>query len=245
VTDRGAIIIPAYNEASTLGAVIESVRAHAGDVDIIVVDDGSRDRTADIASGHRAAVVRHRLNLGYTSAVQTGLLYALQRGYRHAITFDADGQHDAATLPLLLRRAAEADRPDIVIGSRFVASRRYTAPLGRSIGMRVFSVLTGVVGGQRIYDTTSGLKLMSADAIAAVARLSAGDLHSEVIVYCLRRGLRIVEVPVTMHPRSAGISMHGAMSAVAYPLRTILAMLLLSARARREAAAERATAKGL
>jgi glycosyltransferase involved in cell wall biosynthesis len=232
----GAIVVPAFNEAASLGSVLERVIALQVGAEIVVVDDGSRDATARVAASFRATVIRHRVNLGYTAAVQTGLLYALHRRHEYAITFDADGQHDPAAIPVLLDRASREDHPDIVIGSRFLGAQNYKVPIGRSIGMRAFSWLTRPLGGRRIRDTTSGLKLMSAAAIATTATLAAGDLHSELIIYCLLRGLHVVEVPVTMHPRTAGISMHGAMSAVAYPLRTILALAILRGRARREGA---------
>ena len=226
--------MPAFNEERALGEVLSRLAALPLPARVFVIDDGSSDATARTARSRGASVISHLINLGYARAVRTGIRFALDAGFDYCVTFDADGQHDPASLWVLLERASREDRPDIVIGSRFVAAGSYAAPLGRRLGMTIFSLLTRSVTGQRIHDTTSGLKWMSRRAMRIVAGLSGGDLHSEMIIYSLVRGLKVVEVPVVMTERRVGESMYGAVSALIYPLKTLVSILVLFVQARQE-----------
>src|SRR4051812_8301777 len=161
------IAIPAYNEAATIRSVVERVCQRLPDCDVLVVNDGSRDATVANLEGTGAIVMEHLCNLGYGRTIETAVQYADRRGYDRLVTLDADGQHDPAQVPGLL---AEFDtgKWDVLIGSRYVVSRRYSgAPLGRRIGMQLFSTIVGLVGGRRIYDTTSGLKVIGRQAYDA------------------------------------------------------------------------------
>lgn len=231
---RGAIVIPAFNEEKSLGDVLDRLAGLCLSAEMVVIDDGSWDGTATLARAQGATVILHLINLGYARAVQTGIRYALRKGLDYCVTFDADGQHDPSSVAQLLGRAQASDRPDIVIGSRFIQTRRYCGPLGRRLGMGLFSVLTRSIGGHRIYDTTSGLRWMSRTALPAVAGLSTVDLHSELIIYSLLRGLHVVEVPVVMRDRMSGKSMYNSIAGFAYPLKTLLSILVLFVQARRE-----------
>src|SRR5207248_1400603 len=121
--------------------------------DVLVVDDGSRDGTEQVLREAGQPHLRHPINLGYVRALQSGVRFALRRGYGYVVTLDADGQHDPAEVPALVAGLAGAD---VVVGSRFVLPTGYRAPFWRRQGMRVFSAVTALLGGQRIYDTTSG-----------------------------------------------------------------------------------------
>src|SRR5512142_545262 len=116
---RTLVIVPAFNEAESLPAVVRAVRAYAPDCDICVVDDGSTDDTAAVASALGTTVLRNPINLGIGGAVQTGYLWARQRGYDAAVQIDGDGQHDPADLPAVLGRIAHGEA-DLAIGSRFL-----------------------------------------------------------------------------------------------------------------------------
>jgi glycosyltransferase involved in cell wall biosynthesis len=233
------IVIPAHDEEPSLGTVLDQVAAVALGLPVVVVDDGSRDRTRQVAAERGAIVVSHPVNLGYLRAVQTGMLFALARGFEYCFTLDADGQHDPAALVALRDRALAPDRPDIVVGSRFVADTDYAAPLLRRAGMTLFSLLTRWVTGQRVYDTTSGLRCWSRAAVRLAVTEGIGDLHSEMIMGAMLRGLKVAEVPIRVRPREHGVSMYDAIAAAVYPFKTLLAALILAQRARRRPAEER------
>jgi glycosyltransferase involved in cell wall biosynthesis len=221
-----AIVIPAFNEAPTIAALVTRVRAAVPEADLVVVDDGSRDETPRILDELGVVTVRHACNLGYGRAIQTALKYAIRHRYDALVTIDADGQHQPEQLPGLI---AEFERGgyDLLVGSRYVAGRSYrAAPIGRRIGMLVFSLLVGLVTGQRIFDTTSGLKAIRARALEPLARWHFVDFHAEAIVYLMRLGYKVGEHPVTVAEREHGESMYGVLSSLKYPAKTLLMFVL-------------------
>jgi len=116
----GLIVIPAYNEEKTIAAIVERVYRACPDLDLIVVNDGSTDRTREQAASAGALVISHPINLGYGAALQTGIHYALQKNHGFCVFVDADGQHDPADVHRLVERMQSAGA-DLVIGSRFIA----------------------------------------------------------------------------------------------------------------------------
>lgn len=230
---RGVLIIPAYNEEERLGAVLDRVRAAGASEDVVVVNDGSRDATHRVAEEHGARVIDHEVNRGYARALSTGLQHAIDAGCDYLVYMDADGQHDPQYLATLRARAGEPDAPDVVVGSRFVEDTGYKAPVGRKLGMLVFSWLTRAVGGRRIYDTTSGFKLIRRTAFAALRAQSFNDYHAEMLIYCMVAGLRVVEVPVQVSERGGGTSMYSWLDAVKYPVRTLAKIAQLVPEARK------------
>lgn len=220
------IAIPAYNEAATIRRVVDRVRAELPDCDLLVINDGSRDDTAAALAGSGALVATHLCNLGYGRAIQTAVVFATRFGYSRLITLDADGQHDPAQVRPLLEEFNRGDW-DIVIGSRYVASRTYAGvPFGRRIGMRLFSTVVALTARHRIYDTTSGLKIIGRRAFAVLTDWQFIDFHAEALVYLMRLGFRIGEFPVTVDERRHGTSMYSAFSHVKYPLKTMLMVML-------------------
>ena len=230
---RGLVVIPAHNEAASIGRVLDEVAAQGLGQPILVVDDGSRDETAGIAAAHGARVVTHLVNLGYSRALLTGMRYACRNDYDFCLTVDADGQHDPSFLKSLVERAERPDHPDLVVGSRFLGTTSEDTPRVRRVGMLLFSWVTAIVAGQRLSDTTCGLRLWSRAAMEAALQAPVGGLDSEMIIYVIRRGLVVVEVPVRIRSRTAGESMYGLVSSLAYPFRTLLAVLVLSQQATR------------
>jgi glycosyltransferase involved in cell wall biosynthesis len=223
---RSLVAIPAYNEATTIRAVVDGVRRTLPDCDLLVVNDGSRDETARILADSGVTVATHLVNIGYGRAIQTALLYADRSGYDRLITLDADGQHDPAQVSALL---AEFDtgKWDILIGSRYVLSRAYGGePLGRRVGMQLFSGLVALMAGRRIHDTTSGLKVIGRPVFDVLTQWHFIDFHAEAIVYLARLGYRIGEYPITVSERKHGESMYSALSHLKYPLKTMLMLLL-------------------
>lgn len=223
---RTLVAIPAHNEAASIEAVIGEVRQALPGADLVVLDDGSADGTAERALRGGALLLRHPVNLGYGRAVQTALKFAQRRGYEALLTVDADGQHDPACLPGLVE-AFERGAYDLCLGSRYVALRGYPgAPLGRRLGMSAFSLLTALLTRERVYDTTSGLKAMRRTVFAPLTRWHFVDFHAEALVYLLRLGYRVGEHPVVMRERRHGRSMYDALSSFKYPSKTLLMVVL-------------------
>ena len=192
-----AIIIPAMNEERSIAAVLDDLSAHFV-FTIIVVDDASSDKTRDIAEKRNAIVLPHVTNLGAWRATQTGLRYALNKGYDVVITCDADGQHPASAVEALIAKAGEGD--DLSIGS--CLSRGST---GRHIAWRVFKSLSGL----NVSDLTSGLRLYRRPAMEVLASKQATMFEYQdvgVLLMLKKLNMRCGEVDVVMRERTDGIS---------------------------------------
>src|SRR5947209_9856400 len=152
-------IVPSLNEEASVGRVIDEIRAFDRGFDIVVVDDGSTDRTAGIAADRGANVLRLPFNLGIGGAMQTGYRFAFEHGYDLAVQVDGDGQHDPAQLPKILQPVLDGGA-DLVVGSRFASrdAEAYRSSAVRRIGIRVFAGVVSAVVGQRVTDTTSGFR---------------------------------------------------------------------------------------
>jgi len=225
-TLRVLVAIPAYNEAGSIRTVIERVRTSLPDFDLLVVNDGSRDATGAILTQLGVVTTTHLCNLGYGRAIQTALSYAQRCGYDVLITLDADGQHHPEQVKTLYTEHLRGGW-DVLIGSRYVASHDYSqSPVGRRIGMWIFSWLVRLVGRRHIYDTTSGLKIIRRSVFEPLTRWHFIDFHAEAIVYLLRLGYLVGEYPITVAERRHGHSMYSLLSHVTYPLKTLLILLI-------------------
>jgi glycosyltransferase involved in cell wall biosynthesis len=143
------VIIPAYNEELNIGSVIDDIKAHCPHFDVVVVNDGSTDRTTEIALHKGVMVLTLPFNLGIGGAMQTGFRYALQEGYKFALQFDGDGQHRADQIEVLLKPVREG-KAHVVIGSRFLGEEKYRSGFVRLLGIRVLSQVISFLVGQRI-----------------------------------------------------------------------------------------------
>ena len=220
------IIIPAYNEEKSLPGVIRDIREHAAHADIIVVDDGSRDGTARVASALGITVMSLPFNLGIGGAMQAGYLYADRHGYDIAVQFDGDGQHRAGEIGKLLRPLASGDG-DIVVGSRFLIPGGYRAPLTRKVGMWIFSFVVSRILGMSISDTTSGFRAANRRVIEYFAQNYPEDYPEvETLVLVHKKGLRIQEVPVMMRERTGGSSSITPVRSVYYMVKVLLAVFV-------------------
>lgn len=220
------IIIPAFNEEESLPGVIDDLRAHLPEVDVIVVNDGSRDRTAEVATEAGASVLNLPYNLGIGGAVQTGYRFARDYGYDIAVQFDGDGQHLAREIGKLFKPLVER-RADIVVGSRFLNPGTYRAPFFRKIGIWIFScTLTSIIGAP-VTDTTSGFRASNRRAINFFARTYPEDYPEvESLVLLHRAGMTIAEVAVKMRERRAGKSSITPIRSVYYMIKVLLAVFI-------------------
>jgi glycosyltransferase involved in cell wall biosynthesis len=218
-------IIPALDEAASIGGVIAEIRAADPSFEIVVVDDGSSDGTAQLAEAAGARVLRLPYNLGIGGAVQGGFLYALERGFDVAVQIDADGQHVPAELPTLLA-PLHAGEADLVIGSRFAAGESFRTSVVRRLAMRALAAVVSLAARQRLTDTSSAFRAFNRRGIALfAAEYPDGFLETvEATVTAARRGLRVVEVPVSMRPRAAGTSSLTAFRSLYYALKVLVAI---------------------
>lgn len=225
-TPRVLVAIPAYNEEASIKDVVEKVLESLPEFDLLVINDGSRDATSRILESLDVKTASHLCNLGYGRAIQTAIKYALKYEYDLLITLDADGQHHPEQVREIYEEFVVSGM-DVLIGSRHIKTRNYShSPLGRRIGMQLFSFLVRLVTGQHVYDTTSGLKVIKRDAFEPLTHWHFVDFHAEAIVYLMRLGYRISEYPITVTERKQGSSMYSALSHFKYPLKTSLMVLL-------------------
>jgi glycosyltransferase involved in cell wall biosynthesis len=217
--------VPAYNEETSIGEVVVDLRALSS-VDVVVIDDGSTDRTAERALAAGARVVSMPFNVGIGGAVQTGYLVARDGGYDVAVQVDGDGQHPARELPRLTAALAAEDA-DLVVGSRFLGPPGYRAPLSRRVGIRFFAKIVSRLLGVCITDTTSGFRAAGPRAIRLFAEAYPHDYPEvEAVVVAARAGLKVVEVPVTMRERQGGRSSITPMRSAYYIVKVLLAVLM-------------------
>jgi glycosyltransferase involved in cell wall biosynthesis len=204
---------------------------HQLDAEVLVVDDGSGDRTAEEAQEAGATVATHAVNLGYGAALQTGYRYALRHGFDRVLQMDADGQHDPSSIRALVD--ALDGGADVVVGSRFLHSGSYRPPLLRRLGMRLFGTIASYYAGMKLTDPTSGYQGLSRRALAFYAheRYPHDYPDADVLSMVARVGLGLVEVPVRMLSSPDGKSMHsGVLKPLYYMFRMSLALALVPLR---------------
>jgi glycosyltransferase involved in cell wall biosynthesis len=223
---RRIAIVPALNEQETIGRVIDEIRAFDPGFEIVVVDDGSADRTAVVAEARGAHVLALPFNLGIGGAVQTGYQYARDNGFELAVQIDGDGQHNAQEVERLVGPILEG-RADMVVGTRFVEGGGYRGTHLRRVGIHLFAALVSLIVRQRVTDTTSGFRAVNRRGI----RLFAADYprdypEVEATVLFSRHGLKMVEVPVVMRIREEGNSSITTLRSVYYMVKVLLALFV-------------------
>ncbi|HTU19590.1 MAG TPA: glycosyltransferase family 2 protein [Gemmataceae bacterium] len=232
---RNLIVIPAYNEQGALTRTLSELEGLPDGYEILLVNDGSTDTTGELARKWSETcrrpvyVVDLPINSGIGVTVQTGYIFAAQHGgYRYVIQFDADGQHDAAAIPLLIRECETRDL-DLCIGSRFLEpdAGGFRSTAARRLGIRFFTWLISSLSGVRVSDPTSGLRCAGPRAWQRFARCYPEDYpEPESLFWCARNHLRIGEVPVRMWPRQTGVSSIGSRGALYYMIKVSVAILL-------------------
>ncbi len=242
---RTLVILPALNEEACLRAVLRELALSCPQLDVLVVDDGSTDGTADVARAEGVPVAVLPFNLGVGGALQTGFRYAVAHGYGRAIQFDADGQHDPTQVPALL--AALDEGADLVIGSRFAApdtGSQYDVGRLRGGAMGVLRLTVRFLSGRSFSDTSSGFRAFSAPLLAFYAadypNEYLGDTVEALLLAC-QAGFRVVEVPVSMRVRAAGTPSTQNLRLIYHYLRALLSLLSRAPIRRRERALRNTT----
>jgi hypothetical protein len=226
-TVRRVALVPAFNEEANVGRVVDEIRAFDPSLDVVVVDDGSYDRTAEVAHEHGATVVRLPFNLGIGGAVQTGFRFAFEHGYDLAVRIDGDGQHDPSQLDRILAPVVRGEA-DIAVGSRFAGERDgYRSSRSRRLGIRLLAWVVSRIVGRRVTDTTSGFQALNRRAIELFAHDYPHDYPEvEATIMVSRHRLRSVEVPVSMRERGGGRSSITALRSVYYMVKVLLAIFV-------------------
>lgn len=201
---RTLVVIPAYNEAEALPATVAGLRTTHPDLDVLVVDDGSADGTAEVARSLGVQVLSLPFNLGIGGALRCGFRFAVREGYDRGVQFDADGQHDPTEIRTLL--APLDDGADLVIGCRFAGSGDYRVGRSRRFAMGILRLLTRWLTGRRFNDTSSGFRAFSRPMLERFAVDYPVEYMESVesLVQAVREGYDVREVPTVMHARAAG-----------------------------------------
>lgn len=219
------VIIPAYNEAATIQNVIKSIQK-ATKYDILVIDDGSKDNTAQLAIDTGVKVITLPFNLGIGGAMQTGYMFAKYNNYDIAIQFDADGQHNPLFLEALVDNLLNSD-VDMVIGSRYLAKTSYKSCFSRRLGMIIFTFLILLLTRQRINDTTSGFRAVNKSLIEYFSCKYPIDYPEvDVLVRLYKKGFKVKEVSVIMNERQGGKSSITLIKSFYYMIKVSLSLLI-------------------
>jgi len=223
---RRIAVVPAYNEERNIARVVAELKEHDPGLDVVVVSDGSYDRTGDVAREAGAKVLELPFNLGIGGAVQTGFRYAWENGYDLAVRCDGDGQHIPAELPKVIAPVVAGDA-DIAIGSRFVANGGYKSSVTRRVGIRLLALVVSAIARQRVTDATSGFQALNRRALELFAADYPHDYPEvEGMVMTIKHRLRLVEVPVEMREREHGRSSITALRSIYYMAKVLTALFV-------------------
>lgn len=217
------IVIPAYNEEENIENVVTFIRKNYSQYDYIIVNDGSKDRTADICRKNGYELLNLPVNLGLAGAFQAGLKYAYAKGYSYAIQFDADGQHRPEFIEPMLNRIKEGY--DIVIGSRFLDEKKGKSL--RMVGSKMITLAIKLTTGIRVADPTSGMRMFSQSMIREFAQNLNYGPEPDTISYLLKNGAKISEVKVHMEERKAGESYLNLTNSCKYMIKMLISILLV------------------
>lgn len=221
------VLIPAYNEELSLGKVLGDIKKNAGDIDILVVNDGSIDQTEEVAKKAGVKVISHPFNLGYGAALQTGYIYSHQKNYDIIVQIDADGQHDTIHIKDFIHTLRNED-VDVAIGSRYLKNNGYKTPVMRKIGMMIFGNIASFITGQKITDPTSGFQALKKN----VVHFFTQDLYppdypdTDMLILLHLAGFNLKEIPVKMYAAHMKKSMHRGHKIIYYIFKMFLSIVV-------------------
>ena len=198
------VVVLAYNEEKSIVNTVEKVISLG--LDYVVINDASRDSTEAILKARGYNYITHPINLGIGGGMATGWKYAYEKGYDSSVQFDGDGQHNGDEI-LAMYEKMKAEKADMVIASRFITKEGFQSTKLRKLGIQYISWLIKMLTGKKIYDPTSGFRLVSRRVMKLFFEDYPKDYpEQEKIVLALKRGYRIVEVPTYMYEREHGVS---------------------------------------
>ncbi|WP_309134369.1 glycosyltransferase family 2 protein [Cellulomonas sp.] len=229
---RVLVVVPAWNEERSLPAVLDEIRTHLPGVDVLVVNDGSSDRTSAVARAAGVPVLDLPFNLGVGGAMRAGFRYAVEERYDAVVQVDADGQHDPADVTRIVERLEEHD---VVIGARFAGTGEYDVGGPRRWAMQVLAGVLSRLAGTRLTDTTSGFRAAGPRAVRLFAVHYPAEYLGDTVeslVIAIRSGLSVGQIGVSMRERTAGRPSQRPLRAALYLLRACLALVLSLARRR-------------
>lgn len=222
---RVLVIIPAYNEEKNIAKVITSLNNEHPSFDYIIINDGSTDGTREVCEQNNFNHINLPINLGIGGAVQCGYKYALKFDYDVVSQIDGDGQHNPEYLDDALRVMKDGN-VDIVIGSRFINKEGFQSSTMRRFGIAFLSFLIKIVCGIKIYDVTSGYRIINKKMVKVFADNYADDFpEPEAIVAAYLHGGKIKEIPVVMKERETGKSSISPIKSIIYMIKVSLAIL--------------------
>lgn len=217
------IIIPAYNEEDNIENTVNLIKEKYQQYDYVVVNDGSKDNTANICRRNGYKLLDLPVNLGLAGAFQAGMKYAYEQGYHYAIQFDADGQHRPEFIEPMLQRMKEGY--DIVIGSRFVDERKGKSL--RMLGSRMITVAIKLTTGVRVADPTSGMRMFSKAMIQEFAKNLNYGPEPDTVSYLIKNGARVSEVKAIMDERQFGESYLNMVNSMKYMAKMLISILIV------------------
>ena len=227
------LIIPSYNEEENVlnnyKRIVKHNEKYKTNYDVIIVNDGSKDKTEKICKENNIPYISLIHNLGIGGAVQTGYKYAYEHGYDVAVQFDGDGQHDVRYVENIIKPIKDK-KADMVIGSRFIDKRssEFKTSRARRIGIKLISFFIKIITKKKIYDTTSGFRAVDRKLIERFASDYPVEYPEPVsTTEVLRLGYRVEEVPVSMNERENGISSIKAWKNVYYMINVILSIVII------------------
>jgi glycosyltransferase involved in cell wall biosynthesis len=224
--DLCLVVIPALNEEASVAQVVKEVREALTAVHVVVVDDGSDDRTSEVARAAGADVITLPFNIGVGGALRAGFRFAQRFGYQTVVRVDGDGQHDPSEIPRLL---AALDDVDIVIGARFAGAGDYGARGARKLAIKLLARSLSKRTGVQLTDTTSGFHAFNRHAVDLFARDYPAEYLGdtvEALLIASRAHLRVTQVPVHMRPRTGGAPSHQRFKSALYLGRVMLALAI-------------------
>lgn len=218
------VIIPAYNEAGNIENVVNELQTKYPELDYVVVNDGSRDATAETCKRNNYNLLDLPVNLGLAGAFQAGMRYALYCDYDYAIQFDGDGQHNAEYI-IPMMEMAEKEHFDVVIGSRFINAKK--SKTFRMAGNTLIAILIFLTTGKRIKDTTSGMRMYDKKMISKLAYQMNYGPEPDTIAFLIRCGAKVGEYPVVMNERIVGESYLSFTNGIKYMFHMITSIIVV------------------
>lgn len=224
---EGLIIIPSYNEEGNISNVLRDIKKLNIPIDIVVINDGSQDKTKEKVQEAGVKVISHLYNLGYGAALQTGFKYAATKNYKYVIQFDGDGQHDPEDLKTAISIIEKGDAY-IVTGSRFLIKNEFRAGALKIIVIKYLRIIIKLCTGVTITDPTSGFKALSKSVYTYYSKESNFPCDypdADIIIKMLRFKLKIVEFPINVRRRAIGESMHSGLKPIVYLFKVTLSII--------------------